>query len=249
MLAAAVAGFALGAGGQPAHSQEPGFNPLEMRAQLTPHRYTTLSAEIPAKINRIGLREGDPFRKGQDLLSFDCALQAAQLDKARAQLGAAENILGGQRKLAELNAVGLVDLKNSEAEVKKAKADVAYLQAMMARCQVQAPFDGRIVEIKAREQQFVQAGQALLEIIDDSVLELEFLVPSRWLAWLAPGHAFAVRIEDTGRDYPVRLVRTAARVDPVSQSVKAVAVVDGQYPELIAGMSGQILLTPPERQN
>lgn len=221
------------------------FDPLEMRAQLAPHRYTTLSAEIGAKINRIALRDGEAFKAGDMLLEFDCALQGAQLDKARAQQSAAENTLEGQRKLAELNAVGLVELRNGEAEVQKAKADVSYLRTMISRCRIAAPYAGRVVELKAREQQFVQPGQPLIEIIDDSVLELDFIVPSRWLAWFKPGHKFNVRIEDTGGEYPVRLLRTGARIDPVSQSVKAVAVIDGKFPELIAGMSGQILLTPP----
>lgn len=225
-----------------------GFNPLEMRAQLTPQRYATLSAEIAAKINRVALRDGQSFRAGDVLLEFDCALQAAQLDKARAQQAGAENMLNGQRRLAKLNAVGMVELHNSEAEVTKAKADVTYLRTTMEKCKLTAPYNGRIVEHKAREQQFVQPAQPLIEIIDDSILELEFIVPSQWLSWFKPGHSFKVRIDDTRNEYPVKLVRTAARVDPVSQSVKAVAVVDGKYPELLAGMSGQILITPPAQQ-
>lgn len=221
------------------------FEAAEMRAQLSPQRFTTLSAEIPAKINRIVGHDGEAFKKGAVLLEFDCALQAAQLDKANAQLVATRTTLDGLKRLAELNAVGSVEVKTGEAEVLKARADVAYLQAMMAKCRVAAPFDGRVAEVKAREQQFVQAGQPLIEIIDDSTLELDFLVPSRWLSWLKPGAAFAVHIDDTGRDYPVRLQRIGARIDPVSQTVRAVAVVDGRFPELIAGMSGQILLAPP----
>lgn len=243
-LGAALVVAAL-AGIRPAAAEGVGFNPLEMRAQLSPHRYTTLSAEIGAKINSIALRDGQSFRSGDLLVEFDCTMNAAQLDKARAQLAATENTLQGQRKLAEHNAVGMVELKNSEAEVQKAKADVAYLRSMVSRCRVTAPFNGRVVEHKAREQQFVQPGQPLVEILDDTVLELEFLVPSRWLAWFKPGYSFRARIEDTSKEYPVRLVRTGARIDPVSQSVKAVAVIDGKYPELIAGMSGQILLVPP----
>lgn len=220
---------------------------MEMRAQLTPQRYTTLSAELGAKISRIAVKEGERFSAGQSLIEFDCALQAAQLDKARAQLAGAENSRDGNRRLAELNAVGQVELRNSEVEVMKAKADVAYLQATLDKCAIVAPFDGRASEQKAREQQYVQPGQALLEVIDDSALELEFIAPSRWLVWLKPGHKFNVRIDETGKTYPVRLLRIAAKADPVSQSVKAVAVVDGRFPELIAGMSGRILLGPPRR--
>lgn len=96
-----------------------------------------------------------------------------------------------------------------------------------------------------REQQFVQPGQPLLEILDDSVLELEFIVPSKWMAWVKPGYAFQVRIDETGRSYPAKVQRVGARVDPVSQSIKLSATIDGRFPELVSGMSGQVTLTPP----
>ena len=101
-------------------------------------------------------------------------------------------------------------------------------------------------EQKAREQQFVQPGQALLDILDDSVLELEFLVPSSWLGWLKVGTAFQVEIDETRKRYPAKFIRIGARVDPVSQSVKVAAAIDGKFPELIAGMSGRVQIQPPK---
>jgi RND family efflux transporter MFP subunit len=240
-----VPGFSAVAGAVPARGGEPyAIDRMEMRAQLSPRRYTTLSAELGAKIQRIAVREGERFQAGQLLIQFDCALQSAQLDKARAQLAGAENTFAGNRRLAELNAVGQVELKNSESEVLKAKADAAYLRATLDKCSIRAPFNGLAGEQKAREQQFVQAGQAMLEILDDSNLELEFIVPSRWLTWLKPGHRFSVLIEDTGKTYPAKLLRIAARADPVSQSVKTMAMIDGRYPELVTGMSGRVQLAP-----
>ncbi|CAK0764628.1 hypothetical protein WCLP8_3730004 [uncultured Gammaproteobacteria bacterium] len=59
-----------------------------------------------------------------------------------------------------------------------------------------------MVEQKAREHQYVQAGQPLLEILDDSVLEVEFIAPSSWLAWLKAGASFKVTVEETGK--PIR---------------------------------------------
>ena len=43
-------------------------------------------------------------------------------------------------------------------------------------------------------------------------------------------------------------IRIGARVDPVSQSVKVAAAIHGKFPELMAGMSGKVLLNPPEGQ-
>ena len=104
---------------------------------------------------------------------------------------------------------------------------------------VHAPFGGRVAEQKVREQQFVQPGQAMLDILDDSALEVEFIAPSAWMPRLRPGAAFRIAIDETGRNYPARIVRLGARVDPVSQSIKVTAAIDGRYSELLAGMSGR----------
>jgi RND family efflux transporter MFP subunit len=220
----------------------------EIRAQLMPRRYTTLAAEVGAKVNRLPVAEGGRFRAGDTLIAFDCSLQQAQLEKAKAALVAAQKTWSANQRLNELRSVGQVELEVSEAEVAKAKAEVASNAAVLSKCVVVAPFPGRIAEQKAREQQYVQPGQALLEIIDDSALELEFIVPSKWLVWLKPNQGFQVAIDETGKTYPAKVQRIGARVDPVSQSVKLSAVVDGKFNELIAGMSGKVLMNAPARQ-
>lgn len=226
----------------PATPTKPVLERQEIRAQLMPRRYTTIAAEIGAKINRLAVPEGSAFRAGQLLISFDCSIPQAQLQKAQADLdGALESYKANQR-LAELNSVGQLDLDLSRAAVGKAKAEVGANQAVLAKCGVTAPFAGRVAEQKVREQQYVQPGQAMLDIIDDSVLELEFLVPSRWLSWMRVGGKFNVQIDETGKSYPAKFNRIGARVDPVSQSVKVAAAIDGRFPELIAGMSGRVLV-------
>lgn len=217
----------------------------EIRAQLLPRRYTTVAAEIGAKINRLPVAEGGTFRAGQLLVSFDCSLQQAQLQKAQAELEGAELTYKSNQRLAELNSVGHLELDLSRSAVGKAKAERGATQAVLAKCGVSAPFAGRVAEQKVREQQYVQPGQSLLDILDDSVLELEFLVPSNWLSWLRIGGKFQVNIDETGKSYPAKFIRIGARVDPVSQSVKVAAAIDGKFPELIAGMSGRVQVTPP----
>jgi membrane fusion protein (multidrug efflux system) len=218
----------------------------EIRAQLSPKRYTTLAAEIGAKVSRLPIPEGGSFKAGQSLVQFDCTLQQAQLNKAKAALTATEKTWHANQRLLELNSVGRVELETSEAEVLKAKAEVNSTAAYVSKCNISAPFTGRISEQKVREQQYVQPGQTLLEILDDSSLELEFIVPSKWLAWVKNGSKFDVKIDETAKTYPAKVLRVGAKVDPVSQSVKLTAVIDGKFPELIAGMSGRVQMAPPE---
>jgi len=197
--------------------------PLEIRTQVTPRDFTTLAAEISAKVEHVGAREGERFRKGQMLVTFDCSIQRAQLDEARAALGAAEKTVTVDRRLLELKTIGTLESDLAQAEADKARAKVAAGMAVTAKCIV----------------------PALLDVLDDSVLELEFVVPSQWLVWLKPGTKFQAVIDETGKTYPARLSRLGARIDPVSQTVKVMGQIDGSHPELSAGMSGRILLTPP----
>jgi RND family efflux transporter MFP subunit len=242
-LPAVAPGLVPGAIATPAAKQAPARQ--EIRAQLLPRRYTTIAAEIGIKVNRLPVAEGAAFAAGQLLVSFDCALQQAQLQKALAEQEAAELTLQSNQRLAELRSVGQLELDLSRAAVGKARAEVGANRAVLGKCSVAAPFAGRVAEQRVREQQYVQPGQALLDIIDDSVLELEFLVPSHWLGWLRVGSKFQVQIDETRKSYPAKFIRIGARVDPVSQSVKVAAAIDGRFPELIAGMSGRVLITPP----
>ncbi len=222
-----------------------GLEKQDIRAQLMPRRYTSLAAEIGAKVQRLPVAEGASFKQGQLLVAFDCSVQQAQHARAQAELQGADQTLHANERLAQLNSIGQLELDMARVAQGKARAELKATEAVLGKCGIAAPFAGRIAEQKVREQQFVQPGQALLEIIDDSQLELEFLVPSRWLAWLRVGAAFDVLIDETGRSYPARFIRIGARVDPVSQSVKVAAAIQGRPAELIAGMSGKVLIQPP----
>jgi RND family efflux transporter MFP subunit len=228
----------------PAAPAKAGLDRQEIRAQLLPRRFTTIAAEIGAKISRLPIPEGGAFKAGQSLVSFDCSVQQAMLQKSRAELNAAQQTYASNKRLFELNSLGRLELDVSAANVSKASAEVGAQQAVLGKCHIAAPFAGRIAEQKVREQQYVQPGQALLDILDDSVLELEFLVPSSWLSWLRVDAPFQVEIDETRKTYPAKFIRIGARIDPVSQSVKVAAAIDGKFPELIAGMSGRVRVPP-----
>lgn len=216
----------------------------EVRGQLSPWRFTTLAAEIPAKVISVQPQEGGVFKAGQILVAFDCAMYESQHDKAKASVMATSITLESNQEMIKHAAIGKVELQVSEAEKLKAQAEAKSAATMVSKCKVVAPFDGRVAEQKVREEQFVQTGQALLEVIDDSVLELEFIAPSGWLPTLRRKGIVRVRVDETSKNYSARVSRLGARVDPVSQSIKVVAVIEGRPIELMAGMSGRISLAP-----
>jgi membrane fusion protein (multidrug efflux system) len=217
----------------------------EIRAQLTPLHYTTLSSEMAGRIDKITTRVGDHFRQGDVLVTFDCAVPRAQVAHAQAVLTQDEKTYEINRRLVALKSMEQLAFDVSAAEVLKAKADLVAAEAVASKCSITAPFAGVTAEQKAREFQYTMPGQPLLDILDDHTLELELIAPSRWLGWLKPGYAFQVKIDQTEKTYPARVTRLGGRVDPVSQSIKVIGEITGETTDLSAGMSGRATVTPP----
>jgi RND family efflux transporter MFP subunit len=229
----------------PPLSPPPDFAP-EMRAQLVPREFTELAGELAGRIDHINTKIGDHFKKGDVLVVFDCSIENAAVAKARATATQADKTYAINQRLLALKSIGELELEVSAAEVGKSRADLAAAEATQSKCTIVAPFTGVTVDQKAREFQYAAPGQALLDIIDDRDLDVEFVVPSRWLAWLKPGYTFQVEIGETGKSYPARVTRLGGRVDAVSQSIRLFGEITAAAPELMAGMSGKVDIAPPK---
>ena len=216
----------------------------EVPAQLVPIHKATLSSEIAARIDGIAARVGDRFRKGDVLVSFDCALPNAQLTHAQAVLTEASRTLEIDRRAAAQKTTAQLELDIPAAEVLKAKADLAAAETLVSKCAIAAPFAGVTVDQKMHAFEYATPGQPVIEVLDDRALEVELTVPSRWVGWLKPGTAFQFRADGSGKTYPGKVVRLGGRVDPASQSVKAIGEVTGESPELLP-INGRAILTPP----
>ena len=218
----------------------------DIRAQLTAVTYNSIASELNAKISELPFKEGQTFKVGQVLVVFDCATQQAQFQKTKAVLSIADRNFQTQKKLLALGSVGRIEYENSYSEYLKTKAENDELASILARCNVLAPYSGLIVEQKVRSQQFVQAGQPLLDILDNTSLELEFVAPSKWSPWLTQGYKFEIKLDETAKSYPAKITRVNGKIDPVSQTIKVAAVIDGEFKEISPGMSGVLNITPPE---
>lgn len=209
-----------------------------IRAQLSSRNAVTISAEIPARVATLRLREGDAFRPGDLLVGLDCSVHKSQQNKAEASVEAAGAVVASNQRLAELNSIGKLEVEQARARLKEAQAELASTRMVASRCNIVAPFAGRVAKRHVAAHQYVTPGNALLDIVETGQLEVQMILPSRWLSWLKPGVAFSVDVEELAKRYPARIQRLGAQIDPVSQTVAAFGVMDGAQGGLLPGMSG-----------
>lgn len=219
-----------------------------LRAQVSPRRQTVLSAEISGKIDTFPLREGERFAQGDPLVGFDCAVHVARRDRSRAQEQSARRRLETAGRLDQLSSISRLEFDETVAAVAVAEAETTLSEIAVSRCTIAAPFPGRVAERLAEPYQYVAEGEPVIAILDDRDLEIALMVPSRWLAWLRPGHTFAVAIDELETSLEASVSRIGARVDPVSQSIRIFAAITQAPDGLIAGMSGEADLRPPSAE-
>ena len=209
-----------------------------IRTQFAPRNEVVISSELAAKISSMPLREGEAFRAKQLLVAFDCSLFQAQLNKAQVMQESSKQTLAIQQRLHELNSASGLELQQAQGRFNEATAEVALMQTTLSRCNVYAPFNGRVAKRLAANHQYVSTGTPLLGLLDTSELELQLIVPSRWLSTIKVGSRFQVQVDELGKSIPARVVRTGARIDPVSQTASVIGVVDGAALDLLPGMGG-----------
>lgn len=219
-----------------AHAQG-GLSP-DVRGQVITRDAAVLSSEIAGRISALPFREGEKFAKGDELVGIDCASYRAKLDEADAQMRRAERKLQAFRVLDRRGATGKADLDLAEIDADAARAIRETAAIDVSRCSITAPFDGAVAEQKVKRHQYVTVGEPVIDILSAEALELELLAPSRWLSWLEIGSGFSMRIDELERGFPAVVTRLGARIDPVSQSVKIYARVEGDTADLLPGMSG-----------
>ncbi|NLZ17760.1 MAG: efflux RND transporter periplasmic adaptor subunit [Desulfobulbaceae bacterium] len=219
----AAAGGGLGQG-QPAAEQR-------MRVLLVANKEASIASRLYGTISKIHVKEGERFKAGQLLVSFDCRELAAERDVAMAKLRLYNGTNKANAGLYTEKMIGSLEKDLSQAKVTEA-------EAKMANCAISAPFDGQAVELQAKAHETLQPGSPIMLIQDSRDLEAHVHVPSTWMTWLKPGATFQTQIEETGAIYQAEMTSMGARVDPVSRTIKIYAKISGDHPELLPGMSG-----------
>ncbi|GIZ12998.1 efflux RND transporter periplasmic adaptor subunit [Pseudomonas sp. NCCP-436] len=209
-----------------------------VRGVLRARDQAVLASELAGHIIEMPFRDGQPFRKGDVLVRFDCSAYQAQLNAAQAATRATREELNHKKQLAALNSVGRFEVALAEARQAQAQAEAQVYQVQVRRCNVVAPFDGHIVQRRAQPHESVASGAPLLEIVDNSTLEIYLLVPSNWISRLQTEQPFEFIPDETGTPLQARIKRVGARIDEGSQTLLLIGSLPDDAEGLLAGMSG-----------
>ncbi|MDE1164120.1 MAG: HlyD family secretion protein [Pseudomonas sp.] len=147
---------------------------------------TTVAPDVSGWVRELKVQDNQPVKAGDLLLSIDRDRFQAALEKAQAvvytrqqQLNQAEQeaarraSLGTQAISAELRENAQIAAGIARGQLREAQADVTVAALNLARSEVHAPRSGHITNLRLAAGNYVNAGQAVMALIDDSTFYVQ----------------------------------------------------------------------------
>jgi HlyD family secretion protein len=175
-----------------------------------------VSPDESGRVTKLGVREGDEVKQGEQLYSVDDDLQKADLNQNKATLANAQQTYDRAASLRGTGAGTQANLDAAVSALRVAEARVVTSETRLARRQGFAPVAGTIQQIYFREGEMVPEKRPVLSIMPPGNLKLRFFVPETELPKLAIGDEVKVTCDNCSPDLTAKIyfIATSAEYTP-----------------------------------
>ncbi len=214
------------------------FEEVPLTGSATPRRESSLSPEVDGLVSEILVDEGDTVKKGDVLIKLDRVIAGLDAQQAAAALAEGKERwretvrqrdesakLVAKRHVAETAYKALIaDAQMNKAALQRLAAEYQRTLKISDRFVIRAPFNGVIGTISAEIGEWVETGDAMLELFDIDTLRIRVPVPQRYFSVIhvgmpvklnfdaLPGQTFTLSVSKkipignpSARTFPVRI--------------------------------------------
>ncbi|WP_374763696.1 efflux RND transporter periplasmic adaptor subunit [Yunchengibacter salinarum] len=200
---------------------------VEALGTTTARESVTLNSTVTDTVAAIHFQDGDLVEKGDLLIELTADEEKAELAEVNAAIAEAERQYTRLNDLVKQGNASPATLDSQGREVAELKSRRDAVKARIADRRVRAPFDGILGLRRVSEGALLTANTPITTIDAIDRVNLDFPVPEKFIATLAPGQTVKAEAEAYPGEVFEGVVKTvSSRVDPATRSV----VVRAQLP-------------------
>jgi len=218
-------------------SRESYSDKIQALGTLQANEQVTLSASVTEIIDEIHFEDNQRVKKDTLLVKLDTREEQAQLAEEEATLKEAQEQLKRLEPLVKRGATSKSAIDERRMEVDTAKARIGAIKARIGLRHIRAPFDGIVGLRNISVGSLVQTSSVITTIDDDSVMKLDFTIPSLYLTSIKKG----LKIKATSKafndkEFEGTISAISSRIDPISRSVTVRALIKNESRILKPGL-------------
>jgi len=215
---------------------------LQISGTIIANEETQVFPEVSGRLTNLYFREGSHVGKGALLAKLNDADLRAQLNKLSVQLKIAQQAENRSQQLVKIQGISQQDYEMSLLQVNNIKADMAIINAQIAKTNVRAPFSGKIGLKMVSPGAFVSSQTPITTISQVSQLKIDFTVPEKYSNRIKQGQYVNFTVEGSERAYTAKVTATESRVAENTRSLGVRASVQGDQVGLTPGNFARIKL-------
>jgi membrane fusion protein (multidrug efflux system) len=222
---------------------------VEALGTLKANESVAVTANVTETVSAIHFDDGERVEKGQVLVEMTNAEEHALLAEAQARAAEAERQYGRIKSLVAQRSASESLLDERKRDLDTARASLVAIESRLADRLIRAPFAGVLGLRNISPGALVEPGDLITTLDDDSVMKLDFAVPSVFLTDLKPGLGITTKARAYGqRSFQGQIRSVDSRVDPVTRSIQVRALIPNPDRTLKPGVLMQVELLRNPRQ-
>ena len=201
---------------------------VEYPGQINAVQRSWKAFEVPGRVIKRFVKEGELIKKGQLLARLDPRDFQYAYDSAKAQHEAAELVTKRISDLNKKRAVSRQELDLAKRDLRKATAQLQQAKKALEDTELFADFDGRVAQLLIDDFTNVVAKENVMLIQDSSLLEVVVNIPESAVALPLPGKTAAQKVTHTkpevilsvfpDKSYPATYREASQLPDPATRT-------------------------------
>jgi membrane fusion protein, multidrug efflux system len=214
-----------------------------------------VASEVPGQVTAVLVEEGQPVEAGQVVLEIDPEKRQLELDNAKAMLSQAKASLAEaernharwkflhEQNIAADSRMDTVEtaLASARSQRDAAESAVGVSERALGDASVRAPFAGFLATRKVSRGEYVQVGQVLFDLVALDPIDVEFHVPERDSARVAPEQVVTISVEPyPGETFHGAVSVVSPMIDPHTRTLRVEARVGNAEKRLRPGLFARV---------
>jgi membrane fusion protein (multidrug efflux system) len=207
-----------------------------------------VTSEIDGIVTALPFPEGGHMQKGEIIARLEDRQLRAEASRAQALMTQKKSAYDRVQSIIDQGAGAAQDLDDAVAALKIAEADVALVEARLAKTRITAPFSGYAGKREISLGTFLRAGETITDLAQIDRLRVAFALPERLLATIKIG----AKVSIVTTAYPDHVLVgevavIAPQLNPQTRNVAVVALLENPGELLKPGMSATVTAILQER--
>ncbi|MEQ8524534.1 efflux RND transporter periplasmic adaptor subunit [Gracilimonas sp.] len=202
-----------------------------------------LASESSGLIEEIYLKEGQSVEKGELLIKINDSELRAQLNRADFRLNLAEDREKRQTQLLEKGGISQEEYDATLNEVNVLRAEVALIEAQIAKTEIRAPFSGKIGLKYVSDGSYITPSTRIATLQDIDPIKIDFSIPERYAAMVEVGNKVEFTVSGMPKTLTANVYAKEPRIDTETRSLQVRAKSPNTGGQLLPGAFADLELT------